>query len=189
MNDNPVTTQATGDDAAEDPGPSPESAEPPQRAHATPPEPRCSVRDESRALTPDQLGWLTRHARAAIEHLGAPGEVRVRVVRDDEMTRAHQTYLDAHSTTDVITFDLAEHDANTLDTDLLVCADQARREAHARGTTTERELLLYIIHGALHCLGHDDTSPDAAAAMHAREDQILDAIGVGATFALPERDP
>ena len=38
------------------------------------------------------------------------------------------------------------------------------------------------LHGVLHCTGFDDRDAAGAAAMHAEEDRILGAIGVGATF-------
>jgi ssRNA-specific RNase YbeY (16S rRNA maturation enzyme) len=46
----------------------------------------------------------------------------------------------------------------------------------------EREVLLYALHGILHCAGFDDRTPQDFEAMHAEEDRILLAIDVGATF-------
>ena len=40
------------------------------------------------------------------------------------------------------------------------------------GHRVERELLLYCVHGLLHCLGHDDHDEAGWRAMHAREDEI-----------------
>jgi rRNA maturation RNase YbeY len=69
-----------------------------------------------------------------------------------------------------------------LDTDILACVDVAARQASIRGYSVEKELLLYIVHGVLHCLGHDDHDEAAAARMHATEDAVLTAIGVGAVY-------
>ena len=38
------------------------------------------------------------------------------------------------------------------------------------------------MHGLLHLLGYDDTSPEAAAAMHAREDELLQTAGYGPVY-------
>jgi ssRNA-specific RNase YbeY (16S rRNA maturation enzyme) len=38
------------------------------------------------------------------------------------------------------------------------------------------------VHGTLHLLGFDDRTVDQAAAMHAEEDQILDALGYGRVY-------
>ncbi|HNB58983.1 MAG TPA: rRNA maturation RNase YbeY [Phycisphaerales bacterium] len=119
-------------------------------------------------------------------------EVRVRLVRDDQMAAAHARHLSMDSTTDVLTFDLRDGDDDAradrpLDTDILVCVDEARRQAERRNVPVEREALLYVLHGVLHCLGEDDHDDDAYRRMHEREDQVLRALGVGETFALPEQ--
>jgi probable rRNA maturation factor len=109
--------------------------------------------------------------------------VRARVVGDVEIARAHVSHLGEPGTTDVITFDLSE--GPELDVDLLVCVDEACRQASARGHSVERELLLYVVHGVLHCMGFDDHDEAGALAMHRREDEVLSAIGVGRTFGAP----
>ena len=150
------------------------------------------ARPDVDVLDPDNLlgaaprRWLTDHARAAVAHLGASGEVRVRVIADAEMATAHERYSNVPGTTDVLTFDLRE-DPNPeapLDVDVLICADEARRQATARGVPVQRELLLYIVHAVLHCLGEGDHDEAAAARMHEREDRVLAAIGVGAVYAV-----
>ncbi len=138
------------------------------------------------------LANLSREAAAAMLEVGRGGEVRVRLVADAEMADAHLKYADVPGTTDVLTFDLAEDAAATgasaaLDVDILVCVDEARRQAVIHGHAAEREVLLYILHGVLHCLGHDDHDDAAYERMHAEEDRILRAIGVGPVFD-PARD-
>lgn len=145
------------------------------------------VLDATAEIPPAALAWLADRASAAAAAFQAPvppsGEVRVRIVGDAEMAAAHQHYSNVPGTTDVLTFDLRDNSAGPLDTDLLICLDEARRQASARGHTTERELLLYIVHGLLHCLGYDDHDEASAFAMHEMEDRLLGAVGVGATFA------
>lgn len=124
--------------------------------------------------------------RAGAE-LGVTGEVRVRVVGDGEMALAHFTHCGVPGTTDVITMDLRDPEGaaatdREIDADLLVCIDEAARQAEERGHTITHELTLYILHGVLHCLGFDDHDDDAYAAMHAQEDRVLTAIGLGAVF-------
>jgi rRNA maturation RNase YbeY len=69
-----------------------------------------------------------------------------------------------------------------LDTDIMVCLDEGSRQAEHRGYAVERELLLYIVHGVLHCLGYDDDDDESFREMHAMEDAVLSAIGIGPTF-------
>ncbi len=117
----------------------------------------------------------------------ARGEVRVRLVGDEEMAAAHERHTGVSGTTDVLTFDLSDGDG-WLDVDILVCVDEAARQGLQRGISAERELLLYIVHGVLHCLGYDDHTDEQSRRMHAREDEILERIGVGATYAAERED-
>lgn len=147
-----------------------------------------TVADPGGLLGVEGVRTLERQVKMAAHVLGTGGEVRVRVVGDGEMAAAHAEFLDDPTTTDVLTFNMAEgeREGEPLDVDMLTCVDEARRQAAARGHPVERELLLYVIHGVLHCLGHDDHDEAAAARMHAEEDRVLEAIGVGATYARPE---
>ena len=63
-----------------------------------------------------------------------------------------------------------------------LCLDEAARRAIEFGHGVERELLLYAVHGVLHCLGHDDHEEEQRARMHREEDRLLAAVGVGAVY-------
>lgn len=130
---------------------------------------------------------LAERLRRAMVELRAAGELRVRIVADSEMTVLHATHKKDATTTDVLTFDLS-NGSGGLDVDVVVCLDEAHRQAAARGHDAGDELLLYALHGALHCLGFDDASEDESARMHEEEDRVLNAIGVGAVFGRPVLD-
>ncbi len=126
--------------------------------------------------------------RAALDQLDRPvGRLGARIVRDETMAALHERYSNIPGTTDVLTFDLTQGPAAPVDVDIVACLDEAARQAAAHGHAVERELLLYLLHGVLHCLGYDDHDPTSFAAMHAEEDRILEAIGVGRTFTPPTR--
>lgn len=149
--------------------------------------PLVEMTDPAGLLDPDDAAWIQGRALAALRLLGAGGEVRVRVVADAEMADAHLKYTDTPGTTDVLTFDLSEGPASdgtpgVLDADIMVCFDEGARRGAERGHETRRELLLYIIHGVLHCMGHDDHDDESFDRMHRAEDEIMIALGVGATF-------
>ncbi|MAC20925.1 MAG: rRNA maturation RNase YbeY [Phycisphaerae bacterium] len=110
--------------------------------------------------------------------------VSIRVVGDVEMDAAHRRWCDVPGTTDVLTFESRED--GDLEIDLLLCLDEANRRAMEYGHGVERELLLYAVHGVLHCLGHDDCEEEDRARMHREEDRLLAAVGVGAVYR-PER--
>lgn len=156
------------------------------------------LHDATRSLKPSQVAWLAEHLRKVGETLNLQGEVRVRIVADTEMAEVHMEYLDIEGTTDVITFDLSDPEDDRppkptpdvirtesrsilygIDSDIWVCVDEARRQAMVEGYPSERELLLYIVHGVLHCLGWDDHDEIEAAAMHDMEDAVLHRVNAG----------
>ena len=69
-----------------------------------------------------------------------------------------------------------------------MCTDVAARESAARGHATEREILLYAVHGTLHACGYRDDSEESFRAIHAEEDRILTAGGMGSVYAAVSRD-
>jgi len=153
------------------------------------PKPRCtcaavSLCDEGHRLGPTAFAWLKRKVSDVMVAIDAKGELSVRIMGDEEMAQAHQTHKGVSGTTDVLTFDLSDT-GDTLDADILICFDEASRQAEAREHTVEQELLLYIVHGVLHCVGHDDHDEERARKMHDAEDEILARIGVSATYARP----
>lgn len=170
-----------------------ESACPADPDAAQPPEPSLSshplidLLDADSRLDAASARWLREAAARALSVMrpvGADDDVRVRIVNDDEISRLHETHLGDPSTTDVLTFDGADDPQAPMDVDIVVCFDEARRQADRRDGKVERELLLYIVHGALHCLGHDDHDEADSLKMHQREDEILRSIGVGDVYAV-----
>jgi probable rRNA maturation factor len=108
--------------------------------------------------------------------------IDVAMLDDEAMCELHEQYHRISDTTDVLTFDVSPSPDVPLEVDIAVGVEVAKRQAEARGHSIERELLLYIVHGLLHCMGYDDHDTASFAAMHEKEDRVLDAIGVGRTF-------
>ncbi len=180
---------------ADEPGSSPPSDEPLQpppnptnkslREHDAARAQRVEIADAFALISDDTAAWLEENAQRAMRTAGATGELRIALLRDPEMTQAHERHCNAPGSTDVITFNLSESD--DLDVDVFVCVDEAQRQADSRGISIDRELLLYIIHAMLHCTGYNDKAEHDAARMHEREDELLTAIGVGPVYYLPDK--
>lgn len=134
---------------------------------------------------PDAVAALVNRLRAAIGVLAVPVDrLVVRLVSDPAMIELHTRHCGLGSTTDVLTF-CSSAAGEPIDADIACCVDEAVRQAARRGHSVADELLLYALHGVLHCVGHDDHDPEAYERMHAEEDRILSAIGVGVRFAVP----
>lgn len=178
--DEPDRSPMPPQEADDQPPPSPQRG---QRSSAI----ELDFVDASATLTHAELDTLNTLAHRVLSQLSNSGSVRARIVNDEAMIDAHQRYCDLSTTTDVLTFDMASDDTDfeskVIDTDLILCVDEARRQAQQRQHTTVHELLLYTLHGVLHCLGHDDHSDQEYKRMHAREDELLTSAGIGALFS------
>jgi probable rRNA maturation factor len=135
-------------------------------------------------IRPPVRRFLERELRRLAHFAGVrKGSMGIAIVDAAEMARLHQRYMGKRSATDVLTFDLRDQTTDPLEGDLVICLPVAIREAAARGHPARLEVLLYALHGLLHLLGYDDHRRADAAAMHAREDQLLAQAGHGAVFA------
>lgn len=145
-----------------------------------PPEPNVTIEcDES-----IDVAWLETKVNEALVCLSKePSCISVAVVNDKTMSALHAKHSKIEGTTDVLTFDHGS-DGDKVDADIAVCIDVATRAATERGHSVESELLLYIVHGILHCIGFDDHSDDEHSRMHQEEDRVLQAIGVGAIWSI-----
>lgn len=84
--------------------------------------------------------------------------VGVAFVGDARMQQEHARYLDDPSTTDVLSF-ASEPDAaeEPYWGDLIICTDQALRQANCLGHPYPYELMVLFVHGLLHLCGYDHT--------------------------------
>ena len=131
---------------------------------------------------------MRQHVTSAACQLERPVAcIGVSIINDQAMSRLHLRHSGIDGTTDVLTFPSSEP-GDPIQVDIAVCADEASRRAAEFGHSVNHELLLYVIHGLLHCAGHNDHTEEGYRAMHAEEDRILTAIGVGAVFHSRPRD-
>ncbi len=107
-------------------------------------------------------------------------EISIAVVDDRQMRELNQRYLQHDYTTDVLSFrlDEAEHPGPeaVLEGELIICCDTARRAAEECGWSVADELLLYVLHGGLHLVGHDDATDEERGAMRGVERNYLERL-------------
>lgn len=132
---------------------------------------------------PPLAGWFDAKLAQIADLAGVHrGRLSVVVVNDSEMTRLHEQFRGEAGTTDVLTFDLRDRPDQPIDADIVICLDEARRQAHQRGHDTRLEALLYAVHGLMHLLGEDDHDQAGYQKMHRREDELLTRAGLGPVF-------
>jgi probable rRNA maturation factor len=105
------------------------------------------------------------------------GTIGLAIVDDAAIQSLNRRWLDHDYATDVLSFVL-EREENSIDGEIVVSGETAAASAARYDWPAEDELLLYVIHGALHLAGFDDQRPADAARMRWQEALHLTAFGL-----------
>lgn len=105
-------------------------------------------------------------------------EVNVIFVDEKEILRVNKTFLNHHYVTDVISFNHTRPPVLPPGEpwafgDIFVCYQVARKNAKKFKHTILQEMLMYVIHGALHLSGMDDRAPQDRAEMDRQAEKII----------------
>ena len=84
----------------------------------------------------------------------------VRFTSDREMRRLNRSDRGRDYPTDVLSFPGGETPEGRHLGDVVISVPTARRQAEAAGHPADRELRVLLLHGVLHCLGHDHETDD-----------------------------
>lgn len=84
----------------------------------------------------------------------------VRFAGDRELRRANREYRGKDYATDVLSFPGDPGDGHL--GDILISVPRARHQALEAGHDADREVEILLLHGVLHCLGHDHETDDGA---------------------------
>lgn len=93
---------------------------------------------------------------------------------DDYLLEINQQYLDHDTFTDIITFDLSDHEA-MMNGEIYISTDRISDNAKKFETTYQKELHRVIFHGALHLCGYKDKTAAQKNEMRQQEDNCLKA--------------
>jgi probable rRNA maturation factor len=97
-------------------------------------------------------------------------------INDRSMVRLNTVYLRCRHATDVLSFSLTDTPGGTLEGEVYVNVDQARRQARRYRVTLKNEAARLVIHGLLHLLDYDDRSVHDKRRMTRLEDAYLQAM-------------
>lgn len=123
--------------------------------------------------------WSPRLAQAVRTVLSGEGirlaEVSVAVVDDPTIHELNRRHLGHDWPTDALSFLLDP--GPPLEGEIVVSWDTAARAAAELDVAAGDELLLYVVHAALHLAGWEDSTPEERAAMRGREICFLRQLG------------
>lgn len=101
-------------------------------------------------------------------------DLLVSVVSAPEMAELNEKFLQHQGPTDVLAFDYGDRkDKHVLLGEIVVCKDEAVRQARRFRTCWQSELVRYLAHGTLHLLGYDDHGQSQRLKMKQQENRLL----------------
>ncbi|MDR0705041.1 MAG: rRNA maturation RNase YbeY [Planctomycetaceae bacterium] len=107
------------------------------------------------------------------------GKLGVILVDNDTIQQYNRDFLQHDYPTDVISFPIVDRRyEGHLEAEILVCTQIALDRAGEFGWKPEEELLLYVVHGMLHLVGFDDTTPEIQIVMQQKEREYLAQLGI-----------
>lgn len=159
--------------------------------------------DENDKLTSEIWSLIHQAAGVAAEielgenlsEYGSPAgeidiEVGVSIVSDDEILDLNREHRGKDSVTDVLSFPqfesrdditdalLASGNHTTLLGDVVICYEQAMRQAEEYGTGKTREIVYLFVHSLMHLMGYDHEKTSDKKIMRAHEEAVLERIGL-----------
>ena len=146
------------------------------------------IYEEGHVVTQEILDKMTEAAVYAVELEELESErceISVTFVDMDEIHQLNREYREVDRPTDVLSFpqfyDLEEEIPEVGEIclgDVVICKEKAEEQAAEFGHSFEREIIYLFVHSVLHLLGYDHMEEDEKACMRAREEQIMEHLGV-----------
>lgn len=94
-------------------------------------------------------------------------------------------YRQVDRATDVLSFPLiedfnhiSEENGEILLGDVVICIEQAEKQAEEYGHSVQRELVYLFVHSVLHLLGYDHMEEDDKAKMRKKEEEIMNLLSL-----------
>jgi len=136
---------------------------------------------------------LREAARKTLAHESARSrdELTLVIAGDDEIRDLNRRYRGVDAPTDVLSFADAEADMRLVEPvylgDVIISYPRAEAQAASAGHPVAAELLLLVVHGVLHLLGHDHAGRAEKRKMWAAQNEILNELGAGTSHVSPGR--
>jgi probable rRNA maturation factor len=138
---------------------------------------RIDIANQQSLLDLDRRRLRSAVKRVLTTEAVSQATISLAIVDDAAIRPLNARYLGHDYATDVLSFAL-DRSAESLEGEIIVSAETALRNAAQFGWQPADELLLYVIHGALHLVGYDDLAPELLSEMRQRERAHLAHFGL-----------
>ena len=98
------------------------------------------------------FSWLGNLEKIVRNKFKLKKQISIALIGEREIKNLNRFYRKKNKITDVLSFGVAN---DYILGEVLICTDQARRQAKTKKQTYRAELQLLTIHGILHLLGYD----------------------------------
>ena len=110
-----------------------------------------------------------------------PTELTIAIENDELLRSLNLEFLGIDAPTDVLSFPADETDPETGNKylgDIIISFPRAKFQAENAGHSVEAEMQLLVIHGVLHLLGYDHSTPEEKQEMWAVQNRLLQDLSV-----------
>ena len=99
------------------------------------------------------------------------GKIEVQWLTDKQLLALNIKHLNHNFLTDIITFDYTR--GNRISGELFISTEMVKANAEEQGCSELTETQRVVAHGILHLVGFGDKSPEQAAEMRTKENEVL----------------
>ena len=143
--------------------------------------------NEEQAVT-EEMMCRFREAASACTQLDV--EISLSFVSLDEIHALNREFRGVDRPTDVLSFPMfgsvdeleqacEDFPGSVPLGDVVICMDKIIEQAEEFGHSREREAVYLFTHSVLHLLGYDHETEEDKAAMRAREEEVMETLGLG----------
>jgi probable rRNA maturation factor len=130
---------------------------------------------------PVPASLLKKAALETFRHEGVPQNTDITLVLsvDETLQRLNLEFMGIDAPTDVLSFPADFIDPDTKRRylgDVVISLPRAQAQAPENGQSVQDELLLLVVHGVLHLLGHDHGEPGEKERMWAAQSAVLSSL-------------
>ncbi len=143
--------------------------------------------DSQVEIPKESLEYMNRALDEALAKEGVygdRGQVSLTIVSPEEIQQLNREYRQVNRVTDVLSFpqyvspDEIPADSMYLLGDVVICMEQAVKQAEEYGHSIQRELVYLFVHSIFHLFGYDHMEEEEKQAMREAEEAVMKQIGL-----------
>ncbi len=120
------------------------------------------------------------------EEIEDDAEVSLTFTDNAEIRKLNKQFRDIDRETDVLSFPMGDEDGFEVNPetdalllgDIVISLEKAKAQSEEYGHSMKREVAFLIAHSLFHLLGYDHTTPDEETEMFAKQENVLQRLGI-----------